>query len=130
MNSDILSRFSNFGRSIATLQVDAVGEVATFLEESSQLSEIIFCVFDDETHAIYEAFPVNHNGVVSPYRNSTPTTRQFIHISAFLGHDLAHVQVFGHQEEALLLAGLQKQVQLNFAGRHFAVQAHSAQVDT
>ena len=33
----------------------AVGEVSAFLEKSSPLSEVIFCVFDDETHAIYEA---------------------------------------------------------------------------
>jgi O-acetyl-ADP-ribose deacetylase (regulator of RNase III) len=33
----------------------AVGEVTAFLEKSSHLSEVLFCVFDDETHAIYEA---------------------------------------------------------------------------
>lgn len=33
----------------------AVGEVTAFLEKSSPLREVIFCVFDDDTHAIYEA---------------------------------------------------------------------------
>ena len=33
----------------------AVGEVTAFLEKSSPLREMIFCVFDDDTHAIYEA---------------------------------------------------------------------------
>jgi len=33
----------------------AVGEVTAFLEKSSQLSEVIFCVFDDETQVIYGA---------------------------------------------------------------------------
>ncbi|MDH3923627.1 MAG: hypothetical protein OET41_03390 [Xanthomonadales bacterium] len=33
----------------------AVGEVTAFLEKPSPLNEVIFCVFDDDTHAIYEA---------------------------------------------------------------------------
>lgn len=33
----------------------AVGEVTAFQQRSSPLSEVIFCVFDDDTHAIYQA---------------------------------------------------------------------------
>jgi O-acetyl-ADP-ribose deacetylase (regulator of RNase III) len=33
----------------------AVAEVTAFLAESDQLNQVIFCVFDDETHAVYEA---------------------------------------------------------------------------
>jgi O-acetyl-ADP-ribose deacetylase (regulator of RNase III) len=33
----------------------ATGEVAAFLENPSPLREVIFCVFDDDTHAIYQA---------------------------------------------------------------------------
>jgi O-acetyl-ADP-ribose deacetylase (regulator of RNase III) len=32
----------------------AVAEVTAFLEESDRLIQVIFCVFDDETHAVYE----------------------------------------------------------------------------
>lgn len=33
----------------------AVAEVSAFLDRSEQLTKVIFCVFDDENHAIYEA---------------------------------------------------------------------------
>ena len=33
----------------------AVGEVTAFQQQSSPLSEVIFCVFDADTHAIYQA---------------------------------------------------------------------------
>ena len=32
----------------------AVVEVTAFLERNDQLRQVIFCVFDDETHAVYE----------------------------------------------------------------------------
>jgi O-acetyl-ADP-ribose deacetylase (regulator of RNase III) len=32
----------------------AVVEVTAFLTESDRLNQVIFCVFDDETHAVYE----------------------------------------------------------------------------
>ncbi|MFC1688642.1 hypothetical protein ACFL07_03165 [Pseudomonadota bacterium] len=35
--------------------IHTVGEVTAFLEKSSPSNEVIFCVFDDDTHAIYEA---------------------------------------------------------------------------
>jgi O-acetyl-ADP-ribose deacetylase (regulator of RNase III) len=31
----------------------AVSEVAAFLQEDEQLAEVVFCVFDDATHAVY-----------------------------------------------------------------------------
>ena len=33
----------------------AVGEVTAFQQQSTPLREVIFCVFDDDTHAIYQA---------------------------------------------------------------------------
>ena len=33
----------------------AVSEVTAFLEESNDISQVVFCVFDDETYSIYKA---------------------------------------------------------------------------
>ncbi len=33
----------------------AVAEVTGFLEQTGQINQVVFCVFDDETHMVYEA---------------------------------------------------------------------------